>query len=276
MNQSNPRPYKQNQQVWDRMVGQTHRFTKPARDQDFQNPLKAVDTLGWMGPSIQGLKVLCLAAGGGRQGPLFAAAGGNVTVVDISAAMLELDQKVAMQRGLNLTTCQTSMDDLQKLGAARFDLVAQPVSTCYVPDIVKVYQEVAFVTKPNGLYISQHKQPTSLQSSTRPVNGKYRLEEAYYQTQPLPDVGHTPFREQGAVEFLHRWEEIIGGMCQSGFLIEDLSEPYHADEQSPMGEFGHRCRYMAPYVRIKARRNSTSTSESSTSESSSPELWVPE
>lgn len=43
------------------------RFTKPVPDEEFRNPLAAVDPSGWLGTSIRGLRVLCLAAGGGRQ-----------------------------------------------------------------------------------------------------------------------------------------------------------------------------------------------------------------
>ena len=59
------------------------------------------------------------------------------------------------------------------------------------------------------------------------------------------------------MEFLHRWEDIIGGICRSGFVIEDLVEPFHADPNAPGDSFGERCCYEAPYVRIKARRNNS-------------------
>jgi hypothetical protein len=32
-------------------------------------------------------------------------------------------------------------------------------------------------------------------------------------------------------------------------------EPMHADPAAAKGTFGHRAQYVAPYVRIKARRN---------------------
>jgi hypothetical protein len=46
----------------------------------------------------------------------------------------------------------------------------------------------------------------------------------------------------------------LGGICRSGFVIEDLIEPVHAEPHSPPGSFGHRCHFIAPYVRLKARR----------------------
>ena len=81
-------------------------------DEDFDQPLSVVDRHGWLGPSIAGLRVLCLAAGGGSQSALYAAAGAKVTVVDISGEMLALDRQVAAERQLDITCIQASMDDL--------------------------------------------------------------------------------------------------------------------------------------------------------------------
>ena len=53
---------------------------------------------------------------------------------------------------------------------------------------------------------------------------------------------------------MHRWEEILGHLCRSGFAIEDVVEPLHAKEEAERGGFAHRCTFIAPYVRIKARR----------------------
>ena len=61
-----------------------------------------------------------------------------VTVVDISPEMIEQDKRVANERGLKLTALVGSMDDLSMLANASFDLVSQPVSTCYVPNLAKV------------------------------------------------------------------------------------------------------------------------------------------
>ncbi len=244
-----------NKAAWDRLARSGDRLARPARDIDFADPLASVDGPGWLGGNISGQRVLCLAAGGGRQGPIYAAAGGIVTVVDISPAMLELDRRVAAQRGLKLETVEASMDDLRCLDDQSFDLVIHPVSTCYVPDIGAVYQEVARVTKPGGLYISQHKQPTSLQASVQTQNGAYQIRFGYYRDQPLP-TNEAPnlIREQGTLEYIHRWEQLIGVMCQAGFVVEALTEPCHAKPQAAVDQFAHRCQFLAPYVRIKARR----------------------
>ena len=245
--------HEHNRRAWDAMVRQKQRFARPARDSDFQTTLKELDPCGWLG-DVRDKKLLCLAAGGGRQGPIYAAAGAEVTVVDISGAQLELDREVARERKLDLRTIQTSMDDLSMLPRAEFDLVIQPVSSCYVEDIRPTYLEVARVTRPNGIYVSQHKQPVSLQADVKSTSNGYEITEPYYREGPLPPVVGSLHREEGTMEFLHRWEQIIGCMCRSGFVIEDLTEPLHAKPDAAQDSFAHRSAYVAPYVRIKARR----------------------
>jgi SAM-dependent methyltransferase len=259
-----------NRRAWDAMVEHRSRFTKPAKDEEFAAPLATVDGLGWLGGDIRGRRVLCLAAGGGRQGPLYAAAGAQVTVVDISGEMLSIDRQVAAERGLELRTLETSMDRLSALAAASFDIVIHPVSTCYVPDVRPVFAEAARVLALGGLYISQHKSPTSLQTEAKPGGQGYELAEPYYRTGPLPAVTGSRHREEGTLEFLHRWEELLGGLCRAGFTIEDLVEPLHADPDAEHGAFAHRSRYVAPYVRIKARRVGAG------SEAGAPRVWTPE
>jgi SAM-dependent methyltransferase len=267
-----PRPdfETQNAQAWDRLAREQAALARPAQDHDFANPLQTVDPLGWLGGSIAGQRVLCLAAGGGRQSALYAAAGAEVTVLDISREMLLLDTQVASERKLAIRTVEGSMLDLSMLGAGEFDIVIHPVSSCYVPDVRQVYREVARVVRSGGLYISQHKSPTSLQAELKPSGEGYALTEHYYRTGALPPTEKSRLRESGTQEFLHRWEELLGGMCQAGFVIEDLIEPRHADHEAERGTFGHRACYVAPYVRIKARRGTRA------SDKEGKKLWTPE
>jgi SAM-dependent methyltransferase len=256
---------KANQQCYDSLAAARAPLCKPASDAEIANPLATVDPLGWLGPSIRQKTVLCLAAGGGRQSALYASAGATVTVVDLSPAMLELDRQVARERKLPIQAIQGSMDRLEMLPAEAFDIVIHPVSSCYLPDIASIFREVARVTRPGGVYISQHKSPISLQASTTVGNGsKYWIEHSYYRIDPIP-VAAEPnpnsrrLREPGAIEYLHRWEQIIGGICRAGMVIEDLVEPLHADELADSGSFGDRARFIAPYVRIKARKTNPQT-----------------
>lgn len=243
-----------NQRAWDARARRGERFAQPAEADQLRDPLAALDSNGWLAGEVAGRDVLCLGAGGGKQSALFATAGARVTVVDLSAEMLVLDRTVAAERGLQVRAVQASMDDLGALPAASFDLVWQPVSTCYVPDVTRVYREVARVLRDGGLYVSQHKQPTSLQADLHVSAAGLVLVEPYYRQGSLPDSPPALHREAGTFEFLHRWEDLVGGMCRAGLMIEDLVEPLHADPHATHDSFAFRSCYAAPYVRIKARR----------------------
>jgi len=265
-----------NRKAWDKMVVDKRCFTKPAKDEDLHDPLGTIHAQGWLGGDISNQQVLCLAAGGGRQSAIYAAAGANVTVVDISPAMLELDRQVAQHRGFDLRVVEASMDDLSVFSNAEFDIVIQPVSTCYLPNIAPVFREVARVLRSGGIYISQHKQPTSLQTSLQRNENGWTLDQPYYRSGPLPMLPlnqsqGSRLREEGTHEYLHRWEDILGGICRAGFMIEDFIEPFHADPDADRSSFGDRCYFTAPYMRIKARRSGEMASGNN-----KPQLVIPD
>jgi SAM-dependent methyltransferase len=246
----------QNRQAWNMMAQSQHVLAKPASDDELAEPIKTVDGLGWLGGNIKGWHVLCLAAGGGRHGPLYAAAGAKVTVVDLSPGMLDLDRRIAAHKQLSIETIETSMDQLSMLADGQFDLVIHPVSTCYLPSLERLFPEVARVTRAGALYVSQHKQPTNLQASLETYTGQYVIQHAYYDPCPVPTASQpSRLREPETREYVHSWNSILGGICRSGFVIEDVAEPFHAQEGQRPGSFEHRCNFIAPYIRIKARRS---------------------
>jgi SAM-dependent methyltransferase len=253
-----------NRRAWDERVKRGDWHTETAREKDFLDPLAAVDDCGWLGGNVRGKRVLCLAAGGGKHSVLFAAAGAEVTVVDLSPRMLEFDRKLSGEHSLSVRVVEGSMDNLSMFAAAAFDVVIQPVSTCYVPDVLRVYREVARVTTAGGLYISQHKQPASLQADALPSMRGYALSESYYRSDPLTAVVEGCLhREAGTMEFLHRLEELVGGLCRAGFVIEDLLEPRHGDLRSEPGTFKHRSAFAPPFLTLKARRVADSKDDNS-------------
>lgn len=266
-------PYEQNRGAWNSLAEQASPFAKVATDEECAQPLVQLDSRGWLPGSVAGLKVLCLAAGGGWQSILYAAAGAEVTVVDLSPSMLRLDAREAERRGFQLQMIEASMDNLSMLDSASFDIVHQPVSTCYVPRIEAVFAEIARVLKDKGLYISQHKTPTCLQVVDRDPRHRYTIGISYYiGDDPLPDVPDKEYRESGTREYLHRWEELVGGLCRSGFVLEDLMEPKRGNPDASPGHFRHRGMYVAPYVRMKARRIRDKTELAGPG----PTIWTPD
>ena len=99
---------------------------------------------------MKGLDILCLASGGGQQGPTLAAAGAKVTVFDASVNQLAQDRIVAEREGLDINTVKGDMADLSCFEDASFDLVFNPVSNVFAEKIIPVWQEAARVLKPGG------------------------------------------------------------------------------------------------------------------------------
>ena len=259
-----------NRRAWDERVVRRARHTAVATEKALQNPMKVADPDGWLG-EVRGRRVLCLASGGGMQSALFAAAGAIVTVVDLSPEMLRLDTEIAARFRLEVRTVETSMEDLSMLKPGEFDLVIQPVSTCYVPDIRRVYDQVARVLEPQGVYVSQHKQPACLQTGTALLQDGYLVSEPYYRTGRLPpSPPGCMHRESDAIEFLHRWEQLLGELCRAGFLIQDISEPKSGDEAAAPGTFEHRSLFVPPYVKVKAVRSGQASTPAT-----APKLWLP-
>jgi len=259
-----------NRAAYNQLVSDGAVFSRVATDEECQRPLAVLDSRGWLPKSVQGKQVLCLAAGGGWQSILYATAGAQVTVVDLSPGMLALDDREARIRNLKLRLIEASMDDLNMLGDEQFDIVHHPVSTCYVPDLAPVFREVARVLRVDGVYISQHKSPISLQVTRRTERDEYAIGVDYYHSGPLPAVEDKSYREPGAVEFLHRYDQILGGMCAAGLVIEAFAEPKRAHRQATPGDFRHRGNYIAPYLRIKARKLQTTVKSEESSK-----LWTP-
>lgn len=255
-----------NRTAYDRMVEQEHFLTMPVSKEELASPLKTLDAKGWLGGNIRGWNVLCLAAGGGRQGPLYAAAGAIVTVLDISPRMLELDRRVCQSLGIHYRMVQASMSNLNMFDLGEFDLVAHPVSTCYVANVEPVFQEIARVLCPGGLYVSQHKQPGNLQASLETVQGRYVFEQTVgAPASPAPLGTPSLLREPNTTEFAHSLDSLLGGICRAGMVIESFSEPDHSQRDSPPGTMGHRSQFIPPYLRIKARKPRASDDPNQTS-----------
>src|SRR5690606_23925477 len=126
-----------NRDAWDRRVCEGNRWTRGVSPEKVQaardgrwsvvlTPSKPVPQ-NWF-PPLAGAEVLCLACGGGQQGPILAAAGARVTVLDNSPGQLQQDRQVAQREGLELVTVEGDMRDLSMFEDGRFDLVFQPVS----------------------------------------------------------------------------------------------------------------------------------------------------
>lgn len=186
----------------------------------------------WLG-NVRGKRLLCLAGGGGQQTAILAAMGATVTVFDLSPNQLSLDQKAADTYGLTITTVQGDMADLRVLRDEHesFDLVVNPASTMFVPDLPKVWQQTYSVLKPGGKLIATTMNPMTyafdkdeLDTTAHPT---LRYPVPYSDLSSLSKEGLDAIIDQGyALEYGHSLTDIIGGQLEAGFMLVGMMESY--------------------------------------------------
>jgi SAM-dependent methyltransferase len=226
-----------NREAWDREVAGGNRWTVPvgpeviarARKGDWSivlTPTRPVPA-AWLG-DVRGRRVLALASGGGQQGPVLAAAGARVTVLDASPAQLAQDRSVAEREGLDLEAVPGDMADLRAFADASFDLVVNPCSTCFAPDVRPVWREVARVLRPGGVLLAGHVNPVVFaldaeRMSKRELVLRHRI--------PYSDLTSISREERERLvgpgkplEFGHSLEDLLGGQLDAGLVLTGLLE----------------------------------------------------
>jgi SAM-dependent methyltransferase len=252
-----------NRMAWNRQVEQGNRWTIPvdsatvdaAREGRWEillTPSKPVPR-DWF-PELAGADVLCLASGGGQQGPILAAAGARVTVFDNSPSQLAQDRMVAERDGLNIETVQGDMADLSVFADEAFDLIVHPVSNTFAPDVRPVWREAYRVLRSDGLLLAGFDQPTmhlfdyELADRTGILQVKYSL--PYSDADVLSAEEQARYLEEGTpLEFGHTLEDQIGGQLAAGFVLVGLyGDRDTNDEWDILG------RYMDSFIATRAMK----------------------
>ncbi|WP_338852687.1 class I SAM-dependent methyltransferase [Clostridium perfringens] len=103
---------------------------------------------------VKNKKVLCLASGGGQQGPIFSALGADVVVFDNSKEQLYKDEMVSKRDNLKIKLEYGDMRDLSRFNNETFNLIFHPISNCFVDNIEQVWNECYRVLDIGGTLIS--------------------------------------------------------------------------------------------------------------------------
>lgn len=241
-----------NRTAWNELVKKGNRWTKPvsseeinkARQGDWQIVLTPVKPIPdeWF-PPLANLPTLCLASGGGQQGPILAAAGANVTVFDNSTEQLAQDKFVADRDGLTITTMEGDMADLSTFADDTFGLIVHPCSNCFVPDVRPVWRECYRVLQPGGvLLVGFTNGVRFIFDDERQLNGSLEV------CHPLPysDLTHLTDEDRqrlitdkkSPLEFGHTLTDQIGGQLDAGFVLTDFYEDrYDPEVVDPLSQY---------------------------------------
>lgn len=234
-----------NRKAWNQEVENGNPWTIPvsaetiaaARNGDWHlvlTPTKPVPQ-DWY-PEIKGRRVLCLASGGGQQGPVLAAAGAIVTVFDNSPRQLDQDRFVAERDNLEIDLQQGDMADLSRFPDSSFEWIFHPVSNLFVPDVHPVWREAFRVLKPGGVLLSGFINPVMYIFDLDLMDENNELEVRY--AIPFSDI-HSPDPEKREqflargwpVEFGHSLEDQIGGQLKAGFYITGFYEDIYPETE---------------------------------------------
>lgn len=239
-----------NGRAWDNLAAKKDKWTIPvdadtvarARRGEWSIQLTSVKAAprDWFPGDLHGLSILCLASGGGQQGPILAAAGAKVTVFDYSEAQLAQDRKVAERENLDIATVRGDMKDLSCFADASFDMVVNPCSNVFVETVLPVWREAARVLKPGGTLLAGFLNPViflfdlaDYENGTLTVRHKI----PYADTRDLPEAELKRLLLDAGkpVCFGHTLHDQIQGQCDAGLVITGFFEDSLGEDDALTG-----------------------------------------
>jgi ubiquinone/menaquinone biosynthesis C-methylase UbiE len=194
-------------------------------------------------PSFGGLKILCLASGGGQQAPIFAALGADVTLLDASPRQLAQDQFVAERENLTIKLVEGDMADLSVFKDKSFDLIFNPPSIGFVPDPEPVWRECNRVLRVGGVVMTSIMNPDEFVFDPVAIDDegafvvKYPLPYVEYETLSQEELEQR-IRNKEMFHFSHTMEALLGGLTKAGFAITGFYEDRRSEEDgNPIRHF---------------------------------------
>ena len=227
-----------NRLAWNKEVKDGNKWTIPVGKSELDaaakgevkivlTPYKPIPK-SWLG-DLKGKKILCLASGGGQQGPILAAAGAKVTVFDNSDEQLKRDEEIAKRYDLEIKIVQGNMQDLSCFEDERFDMIIHPVSNCFIDEILPVWKESSRVLKEKGSLLSGFSNPLMYMldweqaEETKKCELRYSI--PYSDIQSLSDEQKEKYAEEKIpFEFGHTLTDQIQGQIEAGLVIMGFYE----------------------------------------------------
>ena len=182
-----------------------------------------------------------------------------MTVVDLSEAQLDRDRAAAAHFGVDITMLPGDMRDLSRIEAASFDIVYHAYSLGFVPDASVVFQQVARVLRPGGLYHFMCANPFFMGLGEKDWNGAgYTLKHPYingaeirYEDQEwVYDRNTSGVPVPAPREFRHSLSALVSGLVEHGFVILHISDysNFTPDPDAEPGTWRHFVSIAPPWL----------------------------
>jgi SAM-dependent methyltransferase len=249
--------HKTNRERWNALARANVEYSKPFLDFTREQAAQYVYRYGVL-KDVAGKQVLCLASGGGQDSVAFGLLGADVTVLDLSDVQLERDRQGAAHHKLSTKTIQGDMRDLSIFAADTFDVVWQVYSINFVPSVELVFQGVARVLKPGGIYFLQFANPIvhsideeKWDGNAYPLKDLYREGEDLSERFPHWDVDQpdgSQVKLTSPHEFRHILSTMMNTLVSNGFVLLGLWEWMRADEDPEPGSWAHFTQVAPPYL----------------------------
>ncbi len=199
-------------------------------------------------PELKERKMLALACGGGQQCPVFAAHGAFVTVTDISDRQLVNEKYVAEREGYDINIVKADLSKPFPFEDNFFDIIFNPVSNCYIEDIIPMWKECARTIKTNGILMTAFVKEELFMFDPDFMNEDLLISRHSLPFNPIKDLSEEELRkkksERKPLAFSHTLTEQIGGLIKAGFEITDIYEDCDGG--------GLIDQYMNSYVAVRA------------------------
>ncbi|MBR2281372.1 MAG: class I SAM-dependent methyltransferase [Spirochaetales bacterium] len=223
--------YEANSIAWDEEVRRRNFWSRQVSDSSIDKakegrpdvwitPFRMVPQ-DWLDP-IRGKKVLNLCGGGGQQTPVLAAYGCDVTTVDNSASQIEQDKLALEKHGLKAKLIKENVLDIA-FSDHSFDYVVMPQALNFIDDIMGLYRLVRRLIADGGHFMFGIANPILYAFDDMVQERRLRIKY----TIPFADTVSLSRKElerrlakKDTVEFSHTLESILGGLVESGFVMD--------------------------------------------------------
>jgi SAM-dependent methyltransferase len=181
---------------------------------------------------VSGKSLLHLQCHFGMDTLSWARLGAKVTGVDFSDEAIKLARKLSKETGIKATFIQSDIYALPEVLKTKFDIVFTSYGIlCWLPDLTKWAQIIAYFLKPDGFfYIVEGHPLMNVFEYSRTVTELKITDSYFHRPEPLTWEPDGDYADNNAIvkipscQWVHSLGDIINALIQSGLKIEFLHE----------------------------------------------------